>query len=155
MISKFFSPEKGTWVFLSFLSFFGVIVLVNTVFITTALTTHSGVVTKQPYEKGLAYNDILKTALAQPDLEQKALFEDGILRWSLKDEAGDVVDAKVTARLVRPVDDGLDFEVVLTQISSGVYETDLELPIKGSWEALLRAEWKTQIYQTRFSLIAK
>ena len=57
-----FNPHKGTWVLFSFVAFFGVIIAVNSVFITTALNSHSGVVTKQPYEKGLAYNQYLEKA---------------------------------------------------------------------------------------------
>lgn len=155
MSASVFNPEKGTWVLLSFIAFFGVIVAVNTVFITTALSTHSGVVTEQPYEKGLAYDETLKAARAQPDLQQKAYFENGVLRWVLHDENGQPLNADVNARLVRPVKDGQDFEVVMTQALGGVYEADLNLPMKGRWEAQLRAEWQTRQYQTRLSFIAK
>ena len=155
MSTRLFNPEKGTWVLLSFIAFFGVIVAVNAVFITTALSTHSGVVTEQPYEKGLAYDETLKAARAQPDLQQKAYFENSVLRWVLHDENGQTLNADVSARLVRPVKYGQDFDVVMTQTSGGVYEADLNLSMKGRWEAQLKAEWQTQQYQTRFSFIAK
>lgn len=155
MINRLFNPEKGTWVFCSFLAFFGAIVAVNAVFISTALRTHSGVITTQAYEKGLAYDEILEVAKAQPDIKQKASFEGGVLRWSLKDVDGQNLDANVRARLVRPVKDGQDFEVVLVPNSNGAYEAELNLPMKGRWDALLKAEWQKQQYQTRLSFIAK
>lgn len=155
MSTESLRKDQGTWVLLSFIAFFGVIVAVNSVFITTALRTHSGVVTKQPYEKGLAYNKTLKVARDQARLNQEVSFNNGILQWVLKDEDGEPINADVTARLFRPVKDGQDFEVILIPISQGVYESYLNLPMKGRWDALLKAEWQTRQYQTRFSFIDK
>lgn len=156
MSAQLFNPEKGTWVLVSFIAFFGVIVAVNTVFISTALRTHSGVVTDHAYEKGLAYDEILKAAQSQPDIKQIASYDDGVLRWSLREHSGKVLRADVRARLVRPVKDGQDFEVVLMPNSNGDYEAELNLPMKGRWDALLKAEWdKNTYYQTRFSFVAK
>ena len=155
MSGRLFNPEKGTWVLLSFITFFGVIVAVNTFFIMMALNTHSGVVTKQAYEKGLAYDETLEAARAQPSLYQQASFEDGVLRWVLRDESGRALSAEITARLVRPVDDGQDFEVDLAVVENGVYEIDLDLPMRGRWDALLKAEWNNKHYQTRFPFTAK
>ena len=154
-MAELLNPNKGTWVFLCFFAFFAMIVVVNVVFIKTALSTHSGVVTEHAYEKGLAYNEKLKAARSQPELQTKAVFEDSVLRWHLKDENGQSLNADVSARLVRPVKDGQDFDVIMTQASRGVYEADLNLPMKGRWEAQLSAKWQTQHYQTRFSFIAK
>ena len=148
------SREKGTWVLLSFIAFFGVIVAVNAVFITTALKTHSGVVTKQPYEKGLAYDEILQAAQNQPDLQQEAIYENGVLRWSLKTEDGQPLNADVSALLVRPVQGGYDYEAPLLKIGNGIYEAALELPMKGRWDALLKAQWNNSQYQIRYSFIA-
>ena len=155
MNSKILNSEKGTWVFLSFVAFFGVIVAVNSIFITTALNTHSGVVTDQPYEKGLAYNEMLKTAREQPKIKQEATFENGVLRWTLHDKNGKRIEADVTARLVRTVKGGKDFEVTLQHVSQGLYETNLNLPMKGRWDALLKAEWQNQQYQTHLSFMAE
>lgn len=155
MTARLFNPEKGTWVLLSFIAFFGLIVVVNGVFITTALSTHSGVITDRPYEKGLAYDDMLKEAYAQPAIQQKAVFENNVLRWTLSDETGRPLDANVKARLVRPTDDNHDFEIILKKTGDGVYETSLNLPMRGRWEAQLKAQWNNAQYQTRFSFMAK
>lgn len=155
MIARLFDPEKGTWVLLSFIAFFSVVVVVNTVFITTALSTHSGVVTDQPYEKGLAYNDILEAAKSQPSIVQFASYEEGVLRWSLVDDSGQPLDAEVHARIMRPVEDGQDFDIPMVRVALGVYEADLDLPMEGRWEAQLKAKWQSQQYRTRLSFIAK
>jgi nitrogen fixation protein FixH len=148
-------PNKGTWVLLSFVAFFALIVAVNTVFISTALNTHSGVVTEKPYEKGLAFDQTLELARAQPDIQQKAEFHDGVLQWSLRDSNGQPITAEVNATLVRTVKDGYDFQVKLEHKGDGVYETPLDLPLKGRWEARLKAQWKTLQYQTRYPFVAK
>ena len=150
-----FNPEKGTWVLFSFVAFFAVIVAVNSVFITTALSTHSGVVTDRPYERGLAFDEILETARSQPDLIQHATFERGILRWVLHDEDGEPLQADVQARLFRPVQGGQDFDIALTSKGSGIYEAHLDLPMKGRWDAQLKAAWDNTQYQTRYSFTAK
>ena len=155
MIKSLLAPEKGTWVLLSFIAFFGVVIAVNTVFITTALRTHSGVITEQPYEKGLAYDEILQTARAQPAVQQQVTFENSTLTWVLKDEANNPIDAIVTARLIRPVKDGYDFDIDLVKVENGVYESKLNLPMKGRWDAHLKAQWDNQSYQTHYPFVAK
>ncbi len=154
-MAGFLNPEKGTWVFLVFAAFFGVIIAVNTVFITSALRTHSGVITDNPYEKGLEYDAMLKAAAEQPDMEQFVSFQNNTLIWNIKYADGRPLDADVTARLVRPVKGGHDVEITLQKKEAGIYSAKLNLPFKGQWQAILKAQWKTQRYQTRFSFIAK
>ena len=152
MIATLFNPEKGFWVLCCFLGFFAVVVGVNSVFITTALSTHSGVITDQPYEKGLAYDAMKDAASSQPEIIQTASFENGILRWTLFHPDDTPIEADVTVRLVWPVKDGYDFETSLKHIAPGVYEAAPAFPLKGRWSAQLKAVWtdNTQ-YQTRMT----
>ena len=143
--------EKGTWVLLCFIAFFGVIVVVNSIFIYNALGTHSGVVTKQPYEKGLAYNETLEKARSQPDIAHIVSYQDGILRWELPG----VDDARGSARIVRPVHDGYDFDVTLRRVGGGVYEVQPDLPLRGQWTAKLKATWNNKNLQTAHDFIAR
>ena len=52
--------ERGTiqgWhVLVGMIVFFGIIFAVNGVFLVSALNTHTGIVSQQPYRKGLDYN---------------------------------------------------------------------------------------------------
>ena len=59
---------------------------VDAIFIRAALTTNSGVVTEQAYEKGLNYNNTLQEAKDQPVVQDKVSFENNILRWVLLNE---------------------------------------------------------------------
>jgi nitrogen fixation protein FixH len=48
---------EGRHVLATFLAFFAVVFAVNGYMLVSALRTHSGVVSVEPYRKGLAYND--------------------------------------------------------------------------------------------------
>ena len=149
-MAAFLNAQKGTWVLLSFIAFFGVIIAVNAVFIKTALDTHSGVVTEQPYEKGLAFNDVLEKAKAQPDIEHDVSFKDGVLQLHLP-----VSGAQVQASFFRPVKEGQDFEVVLREQKEGVYITTPNMPLPGSWTVRLKVTWDNQVFQTAHDFIAE
>ena len=149
-MAQLFNPQKGTWVLLSFAAFFGVIVAVNAVFITLALETHSGVVVERPYERGLAFNEILEKARAQADIEYDVSYEGGVLRLSLP-----VTTAEVAALFMRQVKGGDDFEMVLAHRGGGVYEAVPEMPLPGAWRVRLKARWEKQTFQTVYELIAQ
>ena len=109
-------PLSGWWVFTAFAAFFGVVIIVNGIFITSALGSFSGLVTEQPYKKGLAYNEILENARTQPNINHKVSFQEGILRWGLKEQDGTYIkEASVTANFTRPVKDGNDFWIAKVQ----------------------------------------
>ena len=152
MIAK---SDSGRWVLFSFIGFFIVIIAVNAIFITTALKTHSGVITDQPYEKGLHFDETLAKAASQPSIIQEVSYEDAILRWSLKDEKGAPLTANVSAKLVWPIKSGHDFEIPLIQTETGHYEATITLPFKGQWDALLKAQWNNTQYQTRTTITSR
>ncbi len=146
----------GRFVAICFILFFGVIVVVNAIFAYMAISTQTGVVTKNSYEKGLAYNELLEKAKLQPKLSQKLSYNDGVLRWALADEGGaPLVDAVVNAKIIRPVQDGYDFNIELNHNGGGIYEAELSLPLKGLWEARLSSKWNNKQYQATQKFIAK
>lgn len=146
--------KKDKYILFAFLAFFGVVFSVDAVFIHTALTTQTGVVTEQAYERGLNYNKLLNEANSQPDLKDDISFNNGVLRWNL-----DISNAEVQARIIRPIQDGYDFDIVLNHKDNGIYEASLDLPFKGLWEAKLDSKWKNQgqwqTYKTTHQFIVK
>lgn len=56
------TKQSGLWVLWSLLLFFLVFASVDAFFVYKALSTHTGVVTENAYEKGLHYNEILDEA---------------------------------------------------------------------------------------------
>lgn len=149
-MSEAVKPLSGARIFLYFFAFFGVIVAVNTVFISNALKTHSGVVTDKAYERGLAYNETLQAARNQPKLEQVASYENGVLRWKLP-----MQNATVSAKIIRPIKDGDDFDITLHHNGDGIYEASPDFPMTGAWTAHLKASWNNQTFQTRYDLIVQ
>lgn len=152
-MSHMLSAEKGTWVLLSFIAFFMVIIAVNGVFIYRALDSNSGVVTDNPYRKGLAYNQFLDDARRQPNIDDQFLFDGGVVQWTLYQPDGMPLEAEVTARFVRPVKEGLDFETALTPTAPGVYNVTPAWPVKGQWRVHMKARWNKKQYQTQHVLI--
>ena len=150
MINSVLNPQKGGWVLLSFVAFFGLIAIVNGVFIYNAIGTHSGVVIEHPYEKGLAFNDVLEKAKKQPELRHEVSFVDGILRWKLP-----VENANVKAQLIRSVQNGYDFDIILSYVGDGTYEARPQLPLKGIWSAKLKASWNNQEFQATHDFLAQ
>ncbi len=142
--------SDGRFVFLCFFAFFVLIIIVNSIFIYVALDSHSGVVVKNPYEKGLAFNDTLKKAKSQPDIDHKVSYNDGVLRWTLP-----MHDSLVVARIIRPVKDGSDFNVEMPHIGNGVYEAKINLPMSGIWTANLKVTWDNKEFQTSYDFMKK
>lgn len=145
---------NGWWVFAAFFLFFAVIVLVNSVFITMALKTNSGVVTEDAYRKGLAYNEALELARNQPAINSVFDYEGNTVYWSLRDQDSQPIEnANISAKFQRPVKDGDDFDARLHPTGNGVYSGKINFPVKGSWKVILSAKWDSKIYQTTQELI--
>ncbi len=156
MTSKRKRDPKDKWILISFLSFFGVIFAVNGVFIYLALDTHTGVIVEKPYEKGLAFNDTLEKAKTQPVMNDRVSHKGARLIWEIKDAQNKPIEnAVVRANLVRPVQDGYDFDVILEHVGEGVYEEDLDLPLQGQWHVQLDATWNNTKYQTHYSFLTE
>jgi nitrogen fixation protein FixH len=134
-IKKFTGRKMLIWM----LSFFGVIIAVNAVFITKALQSNSGVVTENPYEVGLSYNKILEKRSKQEALGWKgmtAVESKSLLVYTLTDKSGKpITGAKVSVDMLRPVQKGYDFTLPLNDDGNGRYSAKLKVPVAGSWTA--------------------
>lgn len=143
---KLFTGRKFLlWV----VAFFGVIIAVNVVFISLALKSNSGVVTESPYERGLAYDKTIARAEEQKKLGWTATLdvEGDRMRVTLKDKEGKGIDGKsVTVRMMRPVQQGHDFDVVLEGAGNGTYAGTFRLPLKGAWNAHISVVWADGTY---------
>jgi len=148
--------RDNKWIPWYFVLFFAVIAVVDGGMVYTAITTQTGLVTEQAYEKGLAYDKILDRGAAQAKsgITQKAIYENGVLRWTLHLNGAPLTAAHVTAHIVRPVQDGHDFDLVLKSVGGGVYESKVMPPFRGLWRAGLEAKWnETQTYLTALDFI--
>ncbi len=121
----------GTRVWWYFVAFFGFIAAVNAVMVTIALRTHSGVVTDHPYEKGLAYNDVIKAQEAQAALGWKSRIEysaDALILTLTDKDKQPIAWEKATATITRPTKKDMDFTLALTGT-----RTPITFPESGLW----------------------
>ena len=122
-----------------FVAFFAVVFAADAVMVTLALRTHTGTVTKHPYEEGLAYNRTLEAAAAQEaqQLTPKVAYENGALVVTLEGAEN------VIAEIRRPTDSRYDQTVTLTPDATRTYRATLDLPLRGQWEARVFITTKT------------
>ena len=135
-----------------FVLFFVVIAIVDGVFVTVALQTHTGVVSHQAYEEGLAYNDILDASKTQDSLGWQSSLslnsDQTTLILELKDNQGQIIEgAAARAVIDRPIQEGLGFDVSLTQ-QGGQYFADVAFPMHGEWDVRVYISQGDATYQT-------
>lgn len=136
---------RDKWIPWYFVAFFVVIALVNAVMVTLAVRTHTGLVTDHPYEKGLAYNAVVKASEDQAALGWKGElhYADGMLHFTLRDKDKQLLPIeKATALIRRPVRDGMDFTV---EMPAG--KASVSFPVKGLWQVQIDAMSKGVHYQ--------
>lgn len=134
----------GKKFFVYMLLFFGIIFSVNAVFITLALRSNSGVVVQNYYERGIHYNQTLEQAQFQKELGWmgELVIDGSFMIYSLHASDGKAVsDKTIFVKMVRPVQDGFDFMVPLSETKDGVYRGKFHAPLKGAWDAHISIEW--------------
>lgn len=140
------TARRAAWMPWIFVIGMAVVVAVNSVLIYAALHSWSGVVVSKPYERGLAYNEVLKAAESQE-----------ALGWALKaglrqDSSGAELVIEAADRERRPLE-GLAIDValerpvgppdiqrlVLVPAGAGRYAVRLGPMHSGLWDARIKA----------------
>lgn len=133
---------KGRHVLLMFLAFFGLMFVVNGIFLHSAITSFPGEDVEKSYVQGLEYNSTLAARKAQGELGWRAQagLESGVVLFRLQDEDGTPLAYKhVTARLKHVADAGLDQEFELNATGLGEYAYTLPA-------ALSRGKWTLEVH---------
>lgn len=145
------------WIPWMFVAFFLTFISVDAVMVTLAVRTHPGLVTEGAYEKGLAYNHTLDEAARQKEWgwHNTIQLENRNLIFSLSDkQSSPIKGAVVSARITRPVQDGHDFTINLTESPHHTYEAELPLPMPGEWNVRIFAKWQNRQYQASQTVLA-
>lgn len=133
----------GRHVVFGLVVFFGVIFVVNGVFVYFATTTFSGISEEDAYRKGLHYNETIAAYKSQQALAWTHAAEivgDHIeLRISDADEKP-VSNLEVIGTMQRPVADGEDRALAFRQTGPGLYVATVGPFEPGQWQ--LEAEAK-------------
>ena len=140
------------------LGFFAVFMVVDGFFWYLASDSHTGLVTEQPYEKGLAYNDTVAASDAQLALGWSSTIRlngsDVVAVLTDKDGAA-ITGAMLNVEFTRPTVEGYDFSEVLAETSGGVYMSTVDFPLDGQWDVRIFASWNEQQYQKSTRLMVR
>lgn len=137
---------RGWHVLGGLLAFFGVIIAVNTAFITVALRSFPGEDVRRSYTQGLSYNETLAARREQGELgwQVSAGLEQGRVIVEIVDREGVAIDgAAIEARLLWPANARLDQDLVFSQIAPGRYAAPVSGLQNGRWRLRGRAHSRT------------
>lgn len=146
---------EGRHVLAGLLAFFACVFAVNGYFIVRAVSTHTGVVSQEPYRKGLAYNariaaDERQTALGWR--ETLTLTSDGRMVLSLADRENKLVPTlRINASVGRPSTISHDRTVPLIETVVGQYTADIGRLDGGNWVITIDA-WRIGEREPAFRL---
>jgi nitrogen fixation protein FixH len=131
-----------------FITFFAIIFAVNFFYIYLANKTWRGISTENSYQKGLDYNSAIKARQAQKKLGWSLgiKYEKNILEACLKNKNYFIKDAKLTAKITRPTQEGYDFTQDLS-LDGNCYQTAVDFPLKGQWDIEIQAFRGADIFQ--------
>lgn len=148
-------PVTGRSVLWWVVSFFAVIFIANFAFVYFALTSWTGLSTENAYEKGVRYNEVIDEAEAQKKLgwRSQVTLGGGNLVVRLSDKTGkSLTGLSVRVNLIRPVEEGHDFTLTLTETNAGNYQAPVKFTRLGRWHAEVLVDRK---YRMRHEVQAK
>lgn len=153
MIFRAQKPVTGRQVLYVLLAMFGVVLLVNGIFLYLALSTHPGEAVRDGYNKGLRYNDTLAKVAGQralgwrPDLrftQQGPRAGNMIIQFRDVDGAP-ITGLRVEATIRRPADSSHDRVIKFAASEPGLYAARLQVPLAGNWDLHIIARRDTDI----------
>jgi len=139
---------RGKHVLLAMCAMFGTVIAVNAVFVYLAIGTFAGVTTANPFQEGLAYNEVLAARDAQRDLGWQ-----GEVALTRLDASADRITVRfsdadgqpltgleLSGALRRPTHAGMDQPLAWREAAPGLYQTEVALPARGNWDLVLAAD---------------
>jgi nitrogen fixation protein FixH len=145
---------KGWHVLVILLSFFGVIIAMNILFITLAVQSFPGEDVKRSYVQGLEYNKTLDARARQTALgwqaEARFIRDAGApaLIVAFTDRTGAPVRGlSIDAALRRPTTDRQDIALAFTEVDPGLYRTDIATLGAGAWKLRGQAQGAGETFE--------
>lgn len=153
-------PLTGRAVLVWLLGFFGLVFIVNGVFIYYAERSFPGLSADNAYEAGLDYNRVLESADAQRLLGWQVVVNVDAQTKSLVLTIGDAANLPIevltaTAELRRPAESVDDRHLDFVRVGPGLYRAAAEILTSGIWDATIRIHRNEQddyILQQRLSV---
>jgi nitrogen fixation protein FixH len=157
-------PITGRMVLYGMLAFFGVIFVVNGIFVFYALDTWPGLRFDKAYERGINYNKILANAESQTAMKWRSAIDitetqnnDHLISVRLSNENGSPLDdLSVSIQLSRAVHEGADASLELLPSEPGIYQTKHHFPLSGRWQAAIKARASSgEIYKMAYEIMVE
>jgi len=134
-----------------------VVLVVNAGMITLAFVTGPGLVDKNYYERGQDFEKTRLTRIAARNAlgwtahldmpEENRRGVNAIYRFTVVDRVGiPVDDLQPHIRTYRPSDADADFSVPMQRYAPGMYQAELNFPLKGYWEFMLDVQQGDENY---------
>jgi nitrogen fixation protein FixH len=134
---------QGRHVLAAFVAFFSVVFSVNGYMLFSALSTHTGVVSVEPYRKGLVYNSRIADAVRQEAIgwnDAISLDRSGVVAVRMTARGGaPLVGLQLMAVLGRPVTARGDMPLTFTETAPGDYRATVGPIEAGTWMVTLEA----------------
>ena len=155
-------PITGRFVLIAMVSFFAVVISVNTVMMRLAISTLPGTEVDNAYSAGLAYQREIRAAKQQDNRNWKMdahveLNADGAAQLSLGARTADgrpLTGLLVIGRLERPTDRRQDRQIDISESGGGRYRGVARDVARGQWDLVLEAESKGQrVFMSRNRLV--
>ncbi|MBL4613872.1 MAG: FixH family protein [Magnetovibrio sp.] len=152
----------GWWYPWIFVGAFGIIFTVNGIMAYFAVTTWTGLETKDYFNQGMSYNDVLEQRTQQEALGWTATLtyqsiptaddpRAGVLHLRIIDKNEQAINGlTINAIARRPTHEGYDRNLTFTYQDDGSYTSTETLPLAGLWElryAAMRGEMLFKLRQ--------
>ncbi len=161
-MAKYVDPgmrPSDKWIPWYFVAFFVVVFIVNGIFVYIATTSQPGVIEENHYEIGLAYDERIAEERSEKALgwQSDVRFDgDKAFSVSMVDKDGNALQgASVKVEMIREVQDGHDFEAILSETAPGQYSADIDFPLPGQWDAYIYVTWNDKLYHIKKMIVAK
>jgi len=133
-----YDPRRGRWIPWVIAGGMLVVVAVNAVLITAAVSTFTGTTQRQTYATGRTFNHVLEEAARQRDMGWSAELHREAGQWQLQasGRGGAALPAGTTLRglLVRPVE-GTEIPLAFAGQAPGRWSAPVQAMAPGLWEA--------------------
>ena len=134
-----------------FVAGFAVVISVNAIMITFAVSSFSGLYTPKPRDRGLTYNAVVAAQQSRDALgwRVETAWRSGAdrLEIAVSDASGQpLAGARVSAELVRPAEKRPPIAVGLDEAGTGRFAGRADLPARGNWDLDIVVERADQRY---------
>lgn len=140
---KVMKELTGRHVLIILLSFFGVVLVANVIFVYVATSTFNKRESAGAYERGLHYNKLIEEEKAQNALGwtyKVAVPDNKTISVTFTDKnAAPVTGLKVRGEVGRKATDHFTQDIVLTETQPGIYSTNVKELGQGTWMVSLVA----------------